>query len=245
MVGLALGVILTSSIEKNAVDRSKNETAKFVAAEVDRVFQGMDFSLPMTGPRYEDFQKGVSHLKFDPSIKRIKVWNPDSVVVWSDERQLVGKQFPNNKELLEALNGTISSEISSLVKQENRTERQYQRLLELYIPIRSEREGKVRAVFEIYRDLEDLDAETSRQKRILWIAIFGGFTGVYFACFGIVWRASRRLTEQTLRSKIGGEKPSQRRNSPPDQQRPRDRLSGVSGLVALLHRGRGRTGNRL
>ncbi|MFA5807224.1 MAG: PAS domain S-box protein, partial [bacterium] len=25
-----------------------------------------------------------------------------------------------------------------------------------------------------------------------------GFTGVYFACFGIVWRASRRLTEQTL-----------------------------------------------
>jgi hypothetical protein len=36
------------------------------------------------------------------SIKRIKVWNPDSVVIWSDERQLVGKHFPNDKELLEA-----------------------------------------------------------------------------------------------------------------------------------------------
>jgi PAS domain S-box-containing protein len=197
VVGLALGGILSSSLEKIAIDRSKNETAQFVAAEVDREFPGMDFSVPMTGPRYEDFQKGTSHLKFDPSIKRIKVWNPDSVVVWSDERQLVGKQFPNNKELLEALNGTISSEISSLVKEDNRTERQYKRLLELYIPIRSEREGKVRAVFEIYQDLEDLDADTSRLKRILWISIVVGFSGIYFACFGIVWRASRRLTEQT------------------------------------------------
>jgi PAS domain S-box-containing protein len=197
LVGLALGAILTSSLEKTVVDRSINEAALFVTAEVDRVFPGMDFSLPMTGPRYEDFQKEASHLKFDPSIKRIKVWNPDSVVVWSDERQLVGKQFPNDKELLEALNGTTSSEISSLVKEENRTERQYHRVLELYIPIRFEHDGKVKAVVEIYRDLEDLDADTSRQKRILWIAIFGGFTGIYFACFGIVWRASRRLAEQT------------------------------------------------
>ncbi|MGZ8432520.1 MAG: PAS domain S-box protein, partial [Candidatus Deferrimicrobiaceae bacterium] len=198
MAGFALGAILTSSIEKSAINRSKNDTARFVAAEVDRMFPGMDFSVPMTGPRYENFQKGASHLKFDPSIKRIKVWNPDSFVVWSDERQLVGKQFPNNKELLGALNGTISSEISSLVKQDNPTERQYHRLMELYIPIRTEREGNVKAVFEIYQDLENLDADTSRQKRILWISIVAGFSGIYFACLGIVWRASRSLTEQTL-----------------------------------------------
>jgi PAS domain S-box-containing protein len=198
VAGLALGAILTSSLEKSVTDHSKNETARFVAAEVDMVFPGMDFSLPMTGPRYEDFQRRVPRLLFNPSIKRIKVWNLDSVIVWSDERQLVGKQFPNDKELLEALNGTISSKIASLDKQENQTERQYRRLLELYIPIRSEHEGKVKAVVEIYRDLEDLDAEIWRQKRILWISIFAGFSGIYFACFGIVWRASRRLTEQTL-----------------------------------------------
>ncbi len=206
MAGLALGVILTSSIEKSAVDRAKNETAKFVAAEVDKVFPGMDFSLPMTGPRYEDFQKGVSPLLFNPSIKRIKVWNLDRVIVWSDERQLVGEQFPNDKELLKALNGTVSSEIISTDKPETRTERQYQRLLELYIPIRSGHEGKVRAVFEIYQDLEDLDADTSRQKRILWISIVAGFSGIYFVCFGIVWRASRRFTEQTLEIEKSEEK---------------------------------------
>jgi PAS domain S-box-containing protein len=199
MAGLALGAILTSSIEKSVIDHSKNETAQFVAAEVDRVFPGMDFSLPMTGPRYEDFQRRVPHLLFNPSIKRIKVLNPDSVIVWSDERQLVGKQFLDDKELLKALNGTVSSKIISPDnKPETRTESQYSRLLELYIPIRSEHERKVKAVLEIYQDLEYLDADTSRQKRILWISIVAGFSGIYFACFGIVWRASRRLSEQTL-----------------------------------------------
>ena len=206
MVGLAIGAILTSSLEKSVIDRSKNETAQVVAEEVDRLFPGMDFSLPMAGPRYEDFQGGVAHLKYHPSIKRIKVWNLDGVVVWSDKRELVGKRFPDNKELLEALNGTISSEITSLNKPENQTERQHPRLLELYIPIRSEPEGKVRAVFEIYQDLEALDADISRQKRILWISIFGGFTAIYFTCFGIFWRASRRLAEQTREIEISEEK---------------------------------------
>jgi hypothetical protein len=53
IAGLALGAILTSSIEKSAIERSKHETALFVTAEVDRTFPGMDFSLPMTGPRYD------------------------------------------------------------------------------------------------------------------------------------------------------------------------------------------------
>ncbi|HEX9850094.1 PAS domain S-box protein [Candidatus Deferrimicrobium sp.] len=198
MAGIAIGGILTSSVEKSAVDRAKNETARFVASEVDRVFRGMDFRLPMTGTRYEDFQRRVPHLFFNPSIRRIKVWNLESVIVWSDERRLVGEQFPNNKGLLKALNGNVSSEIVSTDKPETRTERQYRRLLELYVPIRSEHEGKIEAVFEIYQDLDYLDAATARLKRTLWISIFAGFFGIYCACLGIVWRASRRLAEQTL-----------------------------------------------
>ena len=198
VAGFAIGTILTSSIEKSAIDRAKNETAQFVVTEVKRVFPGMDFRLPMTGPRYDGFQKEVPHLFFNPSIKRIKVWNLESVIVWSDERQLVGKQFPNNKGLLKALSGIVSSEIDSMDKPKNLTESRYSRLLAIYIPVRSEGEGNVKAVFEIYQDLEYLDADTARLKRTLWISIIVGFLGIYFACFGIVWRASRRLTEQSL-----------------------------------------------
>ncbi|MHB1013041.1 MAG: hybrid sensor histidine kinase/response regulator [Desulfobacteria bacterium] len=188
----------------------------------------MDFSLPMTGSRYEDFQKGVPHLKFDPSIKRVKVWNPESVVVWSDERRLVGRRFPNDKEVLDALDGTTSSEISTLVKEENRTERRYHRLLELYVPIRTEHEGKVKAVVEIYQDLEDLDSDASRQKRILWISIFAGFSGIYIACFGIVWRASRRLTEQTLKIEKSEEK---------NRNQARELISLINNVPGIVYRG--------
>jgi PAS domain S-box-containing protein len=228
LAGFALGAILTSSIESGAIDRSKYETAQFVAAEVDRLFPGMDFSLPMTGPRYGDFLRGVSHLFFNPSIKRIKVWNPDSVVVWSDERQLVGKRFPTDKALLKALNGTVSSEIMSTGNPETRTESQYPRLLELYVPIRSGRDGNVKAVFEIYQDLGSLGIGTARQKRTLWIAIAAAFSGIYFACFGIVWRASRRLTEQTLEIEK-----SEERNS----ELARELTSLVNNVPGIVYRG--------
>ncbi len=161
----------------------------------------MDFSLPMTGSRYEDFQKRVSHLKFNPSIKRIKVWNLDRVIVWSDIRQLVGKQSLDDKELMKALNGSISSGIISPGKRENETEGRYTRLLELYIPIRSGHEGNVKAVFGIYQDLEYLDADTARMKRTLWISIFAGFSVIYFACLGIDGRLHAVLRNKTWISK--------------------------------------------
>ena len=179
VAGFAIGTILTSSIEKSAIDRAKNETAQFVVTEVKRVFPGMDFRLPMTGPRYDGFQKEVPHLFFNPSIKRIKVWNLESVIVWSDERQLVGKQFPNNKGLLKALSGIVSSEIDSMDKPKNLTESRYSRLLAIYIPVRSEGEGNVKAVFEIYQDLEYLDADTAAEAKPLDLD-YRGFPGDLF-----------------------------------------------------------------
>ena len=51
-----------------------------------------------------------------------------------------------------------------------------------------------------------LAEKVDKQKRILWISIFGGFTAIYFTCFGIFWRASRRLAEQTREIEISEEK---------------------------------------
>lgn len=197
LVGSVLGWVVTSSLEANFIARSKEMTAQFVTGEFEKGFRGIDYRTPMAGPRYEEFLKRVPHLLFSPSVKRIKVWSPDKVVVWSDDKRLVGQRFPGNREFGEALSGKVSSKIAHLSKPENRFERQFTRLLELYVPIRDEPDGKVLTVFEIYQDLESLDADISRQKRNVWTAILAGFAAVYLACFGIVLRASRRISAQT------------------------------------------------
>jgi PAS domain S-box-containing protein len=78
------------------------------------------------------------------------------------------------------------------------------------------------------QDLEVLDADTARLKRTLWISIFAGFSGIYFACLGIVWRASRRLTEQTLEVEKSEER---------NRDLARELTSLVNNVPGIVYRG--------
>lgn len=205
-VGVLLGWVITTSLEENFVARSKEVTASFVRSGFERLFKGEDFSAPMEGAKYEGFLAKIPHLQFNSEIKRVKVWNRDMVVVWSDDRRLLGQRFPENKELKKALQGKLASELKGLDKEENRYERQFSRLLELYVPVRTGPDGSVDMVFEIYQDVTTLYADINRQKNILWVTILVGFVGVYLACYGIVWRASRHMDAQTQAIRESNEK---------------------------------------
>ncbi len=194
--GLLLGIVLSSFYERVAINTSKHETVMFVVHEVDRLLSGVDLASPMTGREYDDRRRIFEHFIFNSSIKRIKVWNTKGTIVWSDDRELVGKRFPNDADLKKALGGMGSSEIRKPDKPENASERGFARFIEIYIPIHSGSGEEVRAVIELYQDLGHLYEDIYRMKKVLWVSILIGFTGFYFACFGIVWRASLKITEQ-------------------------------------------------
>lgn len=206
VVGVSLGWVVTTSLENNFIYRAKLSTARIVQEEVSKTFAGFDFTVPMEGMRYEEFSKMVYHVLKAPDVKRVKVWNRDKVVVWADIRDLVGRRYPENDELEEALQGEFSSEIKRLDDSEHDFERQFSRLLELYVPIRFRPDGEIDTVFEVYQDLEPLYDDIARQSRLVWGFILMGFAGVYFACFGIVWRASRKISVQTREIREANEK---------------------------------------
>lgn len=204
--GILLGWVVTTSIEENFETRSKQVVATFVKGEFERLFKGEDFSAPLEGTRYEEFLAKSHHFLFNPEITRIKVWNRDRMVVWSDERRLVGQRFPDNGELNEALKGNLSSKLGILDKEENRYEPEFSRLLELYVPVRAGSDGSVDTVFEIYQNVDPLYGDIRRIKNLLWMAILFVFGGVFLACYGIVWNASRRLDAITREIRESEEK---------------------------------------
>ena len=198
LLGVALGWVITSSFETNSLEHAKLLTAEFIRREAPQNFKGFDLTAPMEGPSYEKFAEESDHLKFSPDIQRVKVWNRDMVVVWSDEPQLVGKRFPQNKALRAALDGKLSSEIYRADKEEeNLFKQRGPKLLELYVPVMNGADGRPGAVFEIYQDLEPLYRGITRQRNITWAIIFLGVGGAYLLCFGLVARASRSLESQT------------------------------------------------
>jgi signal transduction histidine kinase len=97
----------------------------------------------------------------DGSIDHIKLWDREGRVIWSDERDLVGRRF-NLPEDISRLFGThdVTAELSDLAKQENAGERGEGELLEVYAGA-FDADGRP-VVFEAYMTTDQMtrDAHT-------------------------------------------------------------------------------------
>lgn len=131
---------------------------------------------------------------------RIKLWSPSGVVLASDQRQLVGQSFAMEPPLAAAFAGRAHNGVGTLDPVENRFEQGIaDRLMEVYLPV--VRNGRVVAVWEIYRSLDRVDAELSavrRSVRATVAAAVGAF--VVFLAFAAValLRVQRQRSQETV-----------------------------------------------
>jgi diguanylate cyclase (GGDEF)-like protein len=129
-------------------------------------------------------------------VSRIKVWSADGTVVYSDERSLVGRSFPLSGDLEEALAGEITSEVSDLEQAEEATERQHDRLLEVYVPLRFQPSGPPAGAFEIYLPYEPIERSIAQGTRRISLLLGAGLLVLYAGLFRLVGRASRTYRRQ-------------------------------------------------
>lgn len=124
---------------------------------------------------------------------RVKLWSRDGEVVYSDEPSLIGRRFPVSDALRGAFANQRVQEETDLTAPENEFERSLaNRLLEVYLPV--EQEGKVVAVWEIYRSLDRLDSALADVRRVVWLSVGTGL-GVLFvflaSSFGSLLRTAQ------------------------------------------------------
>lgn len=213
LVGLlalaSLGVLLiigvgVSMITAHNLRRGKEEAAafhaQFVADAVLAPFlQPSDLEGPVSGARFEEIDLFVrDHVLSDGQVVRIKIWRPDGTIVYSDDRELVGTTYPEERvELHEVLEQGIHNEVSDLEKAENVGERvEADRLYESYLPLRLEGQAAPAAVAEFYQDYAPIQAEVDRQFRTLSITFAAGLIVLYLALLPLALGASRALRRQ-------------------------------------------------
>jgi diguanylate cyclase (GGDEF)-like protein len=133
-------------------------------------------------------------------VARIKIWNRDNRVVYSDDGSLIGQRFPSTDELDEALEGKTESEVSNLTRAENTQERSNGKLLEVYTPIRFAADQPPAGAFEIYLPYAPIAAGIHHDVLRLWMLLIGGLALLWTALFRIVLSASRRLQAELRRN---------------------------------------------
>lgn len=138
------------------------------------------------------FDKVVRREVLDGSTLRVKLWDADGRIVYSDERRLIGEVYSLEGDKEESLrSGEIVSEISSLQGPENRFETDLNELLEVYLPIDGP-DGEP-LLYESYYSMTAVQDATSRIRRQFAPVVVAPLLVTQSMNFLLAWQLNRRL----------------------------------------------------
>lgn len=131
----------------------------------------------------------------DDAVVRVKIWTAEGVIVYSDAAELIGSTFALGADEVDALrSGRIEAEVSNLDEPENRLERQFEKLLEVYLPIGVP--GEDALLFEAYHRYDSVsDAGSQLWQSFAPIAL-GGLIVLELVQLPLAWSLARRLRER-------------------------------------------------
>jgi two-component system, NarL family, sensor kinase len=137
----------------------------------------------------------VRHGVLDRSLVRVKIWTREGRIVYSDDPRLTGASYQLGKDELAALDeGVIEAEVSDLQKPENRFDRSFHKLLEVYLPIRTP-DGQ-RLLFEAYYRYSAVSASGTRIWKSFAPISIGALVALELIQIPIAWSLARRLRER-------------------------------------------------
>jgi two-component system, NarL family, sensor kinase len=149
-------------------------------------------------------------------VKRIKIWNSDGRIVYSDETDLINETFKLGEDELAVLaNGSSDAEMSDLSRTENRFEAGSGGLLEVYTRVWSP-EGEP-LLFEVYFSADELASRKEEIFSSFRPITLGGLLLLLVLTTPVLWVLTRRLEasardrERLLRSAVEASDAERRR----------------------------------
>jgi signal transduction histidine kinase len=125
---------------------------------------------------------------------RVKIWSSDQRVLYSDEPRLIGQRFPLDTEGQAAFRtGRDQADLSNLASAETVYERQFHKLLEVYVPVATPT-GKV-MLFEAYLRFSSVAANGRHILTSVAPALVGGLVLLFLVQVPLAWTLARRLEE--------------------------------------------------
>ncbi len=124
---------------------------------------------------------------------RIKVYDPDGTILWSDEPRLIGRAFPDNV----LANRALAGELVSKIEEPRRTEHVYEHgaaryVTETYVPLYSTA-NRLLGVVEVYRRSDETMVGIARVRRVVWTGAAVATTVLCAALGMIVGFGQRRV----------------------------------------------------
>ena len=196
---IAVGVAwrLESTLEQDALSAVAENTAEQAKNILNVNLTSRDLRASLQGERYDEINALIHDTLLSTNIVRIKIWNRDGLLIYSDDSSIMGKTFPITQEMREAFSGKIATEISRLEKAENLGEHGlYAQLFEIYVPLQPVDSSEIPGIYEVYYDLSKLQPRLLRLRYIVGTGVGAAFMLLYGTLFVLIRNASRELIQR-------------------------------------------------
>jgi putative nucleotidyltransferase with HDIG domain len=197
--GVALGGMLTRTVDRQALDDERAGIVQYVGAVVTpEVVRGG--SLRVGSAAAATLERGM-RVRHD--LLSVKVWRRDGVLLWTTlDTSRIGKRFEPSDDLAETLTtGEVHGAVEDLGEAGPDSEESAERgtgvrkVLEVYAPIIGP-DGRLLGAYEIYGRTDRLEAITSSSVHTISMTLIGVFGALFVLLAALVRGASRRLRRQ-------------------------------------------------
>ncbi|MFD1327189.1 sensor histidine kinase [Mycoplana ramosa] len=189
------GYLITTMVARDTVGATAASTALFMQAITGKHIPHLSGFQSLDSETVQDLESLFAADAFKQRFPFVEIWSPESTVLYSTSRELIGQRFDPPAGLQRALAGEVAAEYTDLQAREHSSRGFRSQFLEVYSPLRAV-DGRIVAVAEVHESAEPLRQQLAHLEATTW-AVVGGSTLLFVGgLFSIVHRGSRTIERQ-------------------------------------------------
>ena len=195
---VVVGILVRNLIATSVTQNSAAATALYVDSVIAPLLPDMRAADVLDETVAHALDETLGQGALGRRLYSFRLWRKDGTILYSKEKDLVGKTFPPSDDLARAFTGELVANFDAVDDPESEAEIESGLpLLEIYNPVLQPWSGEVVAVSEFYEVAPDFRASLRRAVVWSWVAVILMTLGFFLILFAIVVRGSRKIDSQS------------------------------------------------